>query len=95
MKYWLKQSLLLLPVAGLLAFSSVNVMAQEEDVTVEALYQKAVELNMSGQSADASKTFERLFELSGGYETLFEDFGAQAGGLLFDYGMTLKSSRSV
>lgn len=89
MKYWLKQSLLLLPVAGLLALSSVNVTAQEEDVTVEALYQKAVELNMSGQSADASKTFERLFELSGGYETLFEDFGAQAGGLLFDYGMTL------
>ena len=89
MKYWLKQSLFLLPVAGLLALSSVSVKAQEEDVTVEALYQKAVELNMSGNSADASKTFERLFELSGGYETLFEDFGAKAGGLLFDYGMTL------
>lgn len=89
MKYWLKNSLFLLPVASLLALSSVNVTAQEEDVSVEALYQKAVGQNMGGESAEASKTFEKLFELSGGYETLFEDFGAQAGGLLFDYGMTL------
>lgn len=63
--------------------------AAEEDVSVEALYQKAVELNMSGKPEEASKTFERMFDLSGGLETLFEDYGAQAGGLIFDYGMTL------
>lgn len=63
--------------------------AQEEDASVEGLYQKAVELNMGGQYEEASKTFERLFDLSGGLETLHEDFGAAAGGLVFDYGMTL------
>ncbi len=61
----------------------------EEDASVEGLYQKAVEQNMSGQPAEASKTFERMFDLSGGLDTLFEDYGAQAGGILFDYGMTL------
>src|SRR5690606_41209293 len=61
----------------------------EEDASVEGLYRKAVEQNMAGEPAEASKTFERLFELSGGVETLFEDYGAQAGGILFDYGMTL------
>lgn len=70
-------------------FSAAAIAQDEEDVSVEALYRKAVELNMSGQSKEASDTFERMFELSGGYETLFEDFGAAAGGLIFDYGMTL------
>lgn len=61
----------------------------EEDASVEGLYRKAVEQNMAGEPAEASKTFDRLFDLSGGVETLFEDYGAQAGGILFDYGMTL------
>ena len=70
-----------------LALVAVNpVYSQdEEDASVEGLYRKAVEQNMSGQSEEASKTFERLFDLSGGLETLFEDYGAQAGGIIFDY----------
>ena len=84
--------LLTIRVIGLfLALGSINpILAQdEEDASVEGLYRKAVEQNMSGQSEEASKTFERLFDLSGGLETLFEDYGAQAGGIIFDYGMTL------
>lgn len=61
----------------------------EEDVSVEALYQKAGELSMSGNFAEASATFQKMFDLSGGKETFFEDYGAQAGGFFFDYGMTL------
>jgi len=60
-----------------------------QDDSVEGLYQQAAELSVSGQHAEASKVFEKMFDLSGGLETLFEDFGAQAGGILFDYGMTL------
>jgi len=63
--------------------------AQDEDASIESLYQKASEFNMQGKHEEASETFERLFDLSGGYELLFEDYGAQAGGLIFDYGMTL------
>lgn len=77
-------AVLVLGIVPSLAFAQ-----DEEDVSVETLYQKAVELNMSGQPEEASKTFERMFDLSGGLETLFEDYGAQAGGLIFDYGMTL------
>jgi tetratricopeptide (TPR) repeat protein len=81
----------LLPLLGILFLGFVNpAQAQdEEDASVEGLYRKAVEQNMSGQAEEASKTFERLFDLSGGLETLFEDYGAQAGGIIFDYGMTL------
>ncbi len=61
----------------------------EEDVSVEALYQKAGELSVAGQHEEASKTFERMFDLSGGVRTLIEDYGAAAGGFFFDYGMTL------
>ncbi len=82
----------LIPVIGLFLTLGLSfpVQAQdEEDASVEGLYRKAVELNMAGEPAEASKTFDRLFDLSGGVETLFEDYGAQAGGILFDYGMTL------
>ncbi|MDF1657796.1 MAG: tetratricopeptide repeat protein [Verrucomicrobiales bacterium] len=63
-------------------------LAQDDD-SIEGLYQKAVEQNMSGNPVEASKTFNKLFELAGGTETLFEDYGAQAGGFFFDYGLTL------
>jgi tetratricopeptide (TPR) repeat protein len=92
----LRSQFLLLSAFAVVAWSLGNLSplygqaaAAEEDVSVEALYQKAVELNMSGKPEEASKTFERMFDLSGGLETLFEDYGAQAGGLIFDYGMTL------
>lgn len=62
---------------------------EEDDNSVEGLYQKAVELNVSGQHAEASAMFDRMFETAKGVERLFEDYGAQAGGILFDYGMTL------
>lgn len=61
----------------------------QNDESVEGLYQKAIELNVSGQYAEASATFEKMFSVAGDIETLFEDYGAQAGGILFDYGMTL------
>lgn len=86
----LKSMRALLAAAALLVSAPMLATAQDEDdASVDALYQKAVELNMGGQYEEASKTFERLFDLSGGLETLFEDFGAAAGGLIFDYGMTL------
>jgi tetratricopeptide (TPR) repeat protein len=74
---------------GLGALAVVPVFAQDDDVSVEALYQKAGELSMAGQAEEASKVFEKMFDLSGGVETLFEDYGAAAGGFLFDYGLTL------
>lgn len=61
----------------------------EEDVSVESLYRKAFELNVAGKYKEASDTFEKMFDLSGGTETLFEDYGEKAGGFYFDYGMTL------
>lgn len=73
--------------AILLALGPDAALRAQED-TVESLYQKAVELAGEGKHEEASKTFEQLFALSS-QETLFEDYGAQAGGLLFDYGMTL------
>ncbi len=85
----------LLPRACAAAFLSAAAMApplpaqDEEDNSVEGLYHKAVELNVSGQHAEASAMFDRMFETARGVETLFEDYGAQAGGILFDYGMTL------
>ncbi len=62
--------------------------SRAQDDTVESLYMAAVELAGEGKHVEASQTFEKLFNLSK-QETLFEDYGAQAGGLLFDYGMTL------
>ncbi|MEM6916302.1 MAG: tetratricopeptide repeat protein, partial [Verrucomicrobiota bacterium] len=61
----------------------------QDDESIEGLYQKAVEQNMSGQIAEASATFEKLFSLVGNEEVLFEDYGSQAGGFFFDYGLTL------
>lgn len=64
-------------------------LAEEDDNSVEGLYMKASEHTAAGEYAEASATFARLIELSGGMETLFEDYGAQAGGFFFDYAMTL------
>ena len=89
-KNWIYRSFLFAASVGMLIGApSGNAQDEEEDVSVEALYRKAVEFNMNGNPAEASKTFERLFDLSGGKETLFEDYGAQAGGFFFDYGLTL------
>ena len=67
---------------------SVQLPAQDEDESVEALYRKAVDFNASGDPVNASKTFERLFELVKP-DLLLEDYGPQAGGMFFDYAMTL------
>ena len=81
----------LLPLPVLLIFGGYlgSLIAQDEDASFEGLYQKAGEQSVSGDFAGASATFEKLFDLSGGHETLFEDYGAAAGGVFFDYGMTL------
>ncbi|NNE93102.1 MAG: tetratricopeptide repeat protein [Verrucomicrobiales bacterium] len=62
---------------------------EEEDLSVEGLYRKAGELLQNNQHEEASKVFEKMIDLSGGYRTLVEDYGAQAGGIMFDYAMTL------
>ncbi|MDF1861943.1 MAG: hypothetical protein P1U87_17120 [Verrucomicrobiales bacterium] len=86
---WITRALALFTITAV-AFPSFSALSQdEEDVSLEGLYQKAGELSMSGQFDEASKTFERMFDLSGGMETLFEDYGSQAGGFYFDYAMTL------
>jgi tetratricopeptide (TPR) repeat protein len=61
----------------------------QDDSSVEGLYQKAGEFMVNGEHEEASKTFEKLFDLSGGVRTLIEDYGAAAGGFFFDYGLTL------
>ncbi len=76
-------------LAGLMIFFSGNLIAQDDDESVEALYPKAFELSVSGKFKEASETFEKMFDLAGGTETLFEDYGEKAGGFFFDYGMTL------
>lgn len=90
-KNWMYQSFLISALVGTLVCGSQlgHGQDEEEDVSVEALYRKAVEFNMNGNPAEASKTFERMFDLSGGKDTIFEDYGAQAGGFYFDYGLTL------
>ncbi len=76
--------------AAMVVGNSGAVQAQEEDdVSVEGLYQAAANLTLSGQHKEASDKFEKMFDLSGGSETLAEDYGAQAGGFYFDYGLTL------
>ncbi len=62
---------------------------EEEDVSFEGLYRKAGEQVIAGQHAEAAATFEKLIDLSNGWETIVEDYGAGAGGLMFDYGLTL------
>ncbi|MDF2375799.1 MAG: tetratricopeptide repeat protein [Verrucomicrobiales bacterium] len=71
------------------AAALTGLISAQDDESIEGLYQTAVEQNMSGKPAEASATFEKLFDLAGGTETLFEDYGAQAGGFFFDYGLTL------
>lgn len=78
-------------LAAALSMSAVAALAQEnpDDLSVEELYEKAGQLFMFGNHAEASKMYELMIEKSNGQETLFEDFGSQAGGIFFDYGMTL------
>lgn len=59
----------------------------EEDVSVETLYRSAAELAIEGKFAEAVEKYEKLFDLAG--EFLCEDFGPQAGGIVFDYGSAL------
>ena len=76
-------------LALVLALGAVASPGQDEEETVESLYQKAAGFIGEERYEEASKAFERIFEISKGVERLFEDYGAQAGGLLFDYGLTL------
>ncbi len=88
---WIKRAVGLLTVTAALALSPA--IGQEEssieDLSVEELYEKAGQMAMFGNHVEASKMYERMIELSNGMETLFEDYGSQAGGIFFDYGMTL------
>ncbi len=68
-------------------FAGLSAHAQDDE-SVEGLYRKAVEFNAAGNFIEASKTFERLFDLSK-VDLLLEDYGPQAGGMFFDYAMTL------
>ncbi len=88
-KNWMNRIFLIPALAGILAVGPFGQAQDEEDVSVEGLYRKAVEFNMNGNPVEAAKTFEKMFDLSGGTETFFEDYGAQAGGFFFDYGLTL------
>ena len=78
-------------MAVALSMTAVAALAQEnsDNLSVEELYEKAGQLFMFGNHAEASKMYELMIEKSNGQETLFEDFGSQAGGIFFDYGMTL------
>lgn len=66
---------------------SSSLAQDEEDNSVEGLYSKAAELAIAGQYAESVKLYDKLFDLAG--EFLCEDFGAQAGGIVFDYGTVL------
>ncbi len=87
---WIKNAAGLFVVAVTLTVVS-PALSQEaiEDLSVEQLYEKAGQLAMFGNNAEAAQLYGRMVELSGGHETLFEDYGSQAGGIFFDYGMTL------
>ncbi len=75
-------SLVLLPFAPGAALAQ-----EEEDLSVASLYQAAAALAVEGKFADAVAKYEKLFDLAG--EFLCEDFGAQSGGIVFDYGIAL------
>lgn len=75
-------------LAGVLALAGLPALhGQDEDNSVEGLYTKAAELAIAGKFAESVATYEKLFDLAG--EFLCEDFGAQAGGIVFDYGTVL------
>ncbi len=75
-------------LATLLSIGLVGgALAQDEDVSVETLYRAAAELGVEGKFAEAIEKYEKLFDLAG--EFLCEDFGPQAGGIVFDYGSAL------
>lgn len=88
---WIKKVTGRVALVAALSMAPAVALAQEnpEDLSVEELYEKAGQLFMFGNHAEASKHYELMIEKSGGQETLFEDFGSQAGGIFFDYGMTL------
>ncbi len=74
----------------LISFSGSRAFAQANGGdAIEELYQKAVEFSGSGQAAQAVATFDKMLEVAKGKERLYEDFGAAAGGIMFDYGVAL------
>lgn len=74
-------------LAAVLALAGWQSSIAQEDESVEALYQGAAEKAMEGNFEEAVQKYERLFSLAG--EFLGEDFGAAAGGIVFDYGNAL------
>lgn len=88
--HWNHRRFLRATLAIAIAFAAPSgLLRAQDDESVEGLYRKAVEQNMSGDPVAASQTFEKLFESLRDEEILFEDYGAQAGGIFFDYGLTL------
>lgn len=77
------------PAAALIFAVSLGQTAvrAQEDNSVEGLYRKAAEAAVAGQFDESIATYEKLFDLVKDF--LCEDFGAQAGGIVFDYGMVL------
>lgn len=63
--------------------------AQDDDESVEDLYLEAGQLMMDGKTAEAVQKYERMIEVAGGEETIWEDYGAPGGGFFFDFGMAL------
>lgn len=84
-----RRSLTGLALAGALLISvpGAALAQDEEDVSVETLYRSAAELAVEGKFAEAVEKYEKLFDLAGEY--LCEDYGPQAGGIVFDYGSVL------
>lgn len=73
-------------LTGLILFLiHATVPAQDK---VEQLYREAMQTFASGDPVEASKTFEEIFSANA-VDLLCEDYGAQAGGMFFDYAMTL------
>ena len=70
-----------------ISLAGVSAQDEEEDVSVETLYRTAANLAIEGKFAEAIEKYEKLFDLAG--EFLCEDYGPQAGGIVFDYGSAL------
>lgn len=66
--------------------------AQSKSKEIETLYEEAVGLTATGQVNEAVAAFQKMIEVAKGTETFYEDYGAQAGGIMFDYGMALLMS---
>ena len=86
----MKDAMHQLPQKDKVAFLDAVRKAPEivEKESPPAHFLRAVDFNAQGDYVNASKTFERLFDLSKP-DLLLEDYGPQAGGMFFDYAMTL------